>query len=132
MIELLTLLWLFKSAQLPASTLTPDVPRADFAAPANTTNGFTLIFTVDLKKFTGEINILDIPDVLTVVLRQHDSRDRTRQNYPAFKMPDGSTPVLEATLRLNSTEHADWKSMTVGIPLAILKKPAGEHEVVLN
>ena len=29
-------------------------------------------------------------------------------------------------------EHPDWTQMTVGIPLAILKEPGGEHEVVLN
>src|SRR5262249_2367052 len=80
----------------------------------------------------GEKNILDIPEVLRVVLRQHNSQDRARQNYPAFKLPDGSTPVLEATLQLHSTEHADWKSMTIGIPLAMLEKSTGEHEVVLN
>ena len=47
----------------------------------------------------------------------------TRQNYPAFKMPDGSVPVLEGGSRAStSTEHPDWKSMTIGIPLAMLKK----------
>src|SRR4051794_15380856 len=128
MIELLTLLWIFHSAQPAQSTLTTEVSRANFAAPANTTNGFTVKMTVNLQKFSGEQNILEIPEVLRVILRQHDSRDRTRQNYPAFKMPDGSTPVLEATLQLHSSEHPDWKKMTIGIPLAMLKRPAGEHE----
>ena len=132
MIELLTMLWLFHSAQPPQSALTPQVPRAEFAAPANTTNGFTVKMTVDLKKFNGEKKILEAPEVFSVVLRQHNSSDRKRQNYPAFKMPDGTTPVLEATLQLHSREHPDWKSMTVGIPFAMLKNPAGEHEVVLN
>lgn len=70
--------------------------------------------------------------MLRVQLRQQDPLDRKRQNYPAFKMPDGSVPVLEATLTLHSTEHPDWREMTIGIPLALLKQPAGEHEVVLN
>ncbi|MBM3889416.1 MAG: hypothetical protein FJ388_09850 [Verrucomicrobia bacterium] len=132
MIELLTLLWLFKTAQPAQSTLTAQAPQAEFAVPANTTNGFTVKLTVDLKKFDGEKNILDIPEVLSVRLRQHDPLDRKRQNYPAFKMPDGSVPVLEATVALHSTEHPDWKEMTIGIPLALLRKPDGEHEVVLN
>ena len=132
MIELLTTLWLFQTAQSAQSTLTAQAPQAAFAAPANTTNGFTVNLTVDLKKFDGEKSILEIPEVLRVRLRQHDPLDRKRQNYPAFKMPDGSVPVLEATLCFHSTEHPDWKDMTIGIPLALLKKPEGEHEIVLN
>ena len=132
MVDLLTLVWLFNTAQPAQSTLTAQAPQAEFAAPANTTNGFTVKFTVDLKKFDGEKNILEIPEVLSVRLRQHDPLDRNRQNYPAFKMPDGSVPVLEANLVLHSVEHPDWKNMTIGIPLALLKKPAGEHEIVLN
>jgi hypothetical protein len=87
---------------------------------------------VDLKKFSGEKGVLEIPEVLSVRLRQHAPQDRNRQNYPAFRMPDGSVPVLEATVVLHSAEHPDWKNMTVGIPLAMLDKPEGEHEVVLN
>src|SRR5262245_61079344 len=113
MIELLTMLWLFHSAQPRQSALIPEVSRAEFAAPAHATNGFTIRIKLNLKAFTGEISVLDVPEVLSVVLRQHNSRDRARQNYPAFKMPDGSTPVLEATLRLHSTEHRDWKNMTI-------------------
>ena len=47
-------------------------------------------------------------------------------------MPDGSVPVLEANVVLHSREHPDWKNMTIGIPLALLKKPEGEHQIVLN
>lgn len=47
-------------------------------------------------------------------------------------MRDGSTPVLEATVVLHSAQHADWKNMTIGIPLALLKKPEGEHDIVLQ
>lgn len=132
MIELLTLLWLFNAAQPAQSTLTARAPQAEFAAPAHTTNGFTVKLTVDLKQFAGEKTILEIPDVLSVRLRQHDPQDRKRQNYPAFKMPDGSVPVLEATLALHSSGHPDWKQMTIGIPLAQLQQPTGEHQVILN
>ena len=132
MLDLLTLLWLFNTSQPAQSTLTAQAPQAEFAAPANTTNGFTVKFTVDLKKFDGEKTILEIPNVLGVRLRQHDPRDRNRQNYPAFKLPDGSVPVLEANLVLHSVEHPDWRNMAIGIPLAMLKQPAGKHEIALN
>jgi len=132
MVELLTLLWLFNASQPAQSTLSEQAPKGEFAAPANITNGFTVKFTLDLKKFDGYKEILQIPDVLSVVLRQHNPMDRNRQNYPAFKMPDGSVPVLEATIKLHSLAHPDWKDMTIGIPLAMLANPEGEHEVVLN
>jgi hypothetical protein len=129
---LLTFLWLFNPSQPPVSTLTAQAPQAVVAAPANGTSNFTVKCTVDLKKFSGEKGVLEIPEVLSVRLRQHAPQDRNRQNYPAFRMPDGSVPVLEATVVLHSAEHPDWKNMTVGIPLAMLDKPEGEHEVVLN
>ncbi len=131
-LELLTLLWLFNPSQPAQSTLAAQAPQAEFAVAAPATNSFTVKFTVNLKKFAGEKTILEIPNVLSVRLRQHDPRDRNRQNYPAFKMADGSVPVLEATVALHSTEHPDWKNMTIGIPLALLKRSEGEHEVVLN
>ena len=125
--------WLFATSQPAQSRLTAQTPQAEFAVPAKTgTDTFTVKFTVDLKKVGGEKIILEIPNVLSVHLRQHDPHDRNRQNYPACKMPDGSVPVLEANVVLYSVEHPDWKNMTIGIPLALLKKPEGEHEIVLN
>lgn len=132
MLELLTLIWLFSTTQGAQSTLAMQAPQAVFAAPADAAKGFTIKFTVDLKKFNGKKNILEIPNVLSVYLQQHNPLDRNRQNYPAFKLPDGSVPVLEANLILHSIEHPEWKNMSIGIPLAMLKKPEGEHEVVLN
>jgi len=132
MLELLTLLWLFNSSLPAQSSLSARTPQSAFAAPANPAAGFTVKFTVAPQPFTGEKNILDIPNVLSVRLRQHHPQDRNRQNYPACKMPDGSVPVLEATVVLHSSEHPDWKNMTIGMPLARLKNPEGEHDVVLN
>jgi len=132
MIELVSLLWLFNTVQPAHSTLNAQAPQAEFVAPAEPTAGFTIKFTVDLKKFDGDKPLLEIPDVLSVRLRQHDPRDRNRQNYPAFKMPDGTVPVLEATMVVHSTEHPDWTHLTLGIPLALLHQPAGEHAIVLN
>ena len=131
-IELLTSSWRFHSLQPALSTLTVESLQAEFAAPADATGGFTIKLTADLKEFTTDKTILEIPNVLNVRLRQHDPLDRRRQNYPAFPMPDGSVPVLEATVTLHSPEHPDWKNMTIGIPLAMLNEPFGKHEVVLN
>jgi hypothetical protein len=131
-IEMLNLSWHFNTAQRSQSTLTAQAPQAGFAASADTTHGFTVKMTAALKKFEGTKTILEIPEVLRVRLRQHNPADRNRQNYPAFKMPDGSVPVLEASLTLHSSEHPDWREMAVGIPLAMLKSPEGEHEVVLH
>ena len=121
----------FAQNQSP-QTLTAQTPQSEFAAPTNAASGFTIKLIADLKKFEGVQNILEIPNVLTVYLRQHDPLDRRRQNYPAFKMPDGTVPVLEANIVLQSREHPDWTNMTIGIPLAMLGKPAGMHEIVLN
>ena len=132
MIELLMTLWLFVTTQSPQALLDAQTPQGTFTPPAERTNSFTVKLTVDLKSFTGEKSLLDIPDVLRVRLRQHDPLDRNRQNYPAFRMPDGSVPVLEAALTLRSEEHTDWREMTIGIPLAILENPTAGHEVVLN
>lgn len=132
MVELLTFLWLFHPAQPALSSLNATAPQATFSLPASPPNSFTVTFSVDVRHFTGEKRILDIPDVLRVDLRQHDPRDRGPQNYPAFPMPDGSVPVLEATVVLHSQEHPDWKNLTVGVPLAMLESPEGEHRVVLN
>ena len=126
------MLWLFETAQPAHTTLTAQAPQAALAAPAGPSNSFTVKLTVNLKKFEGEPSILDIPEVLNVRLRQHDPRERNRQNYPACKWPDGSVPVLEAKVSLRSPDHPDLKEMTIGIPLALLKKPVGEHEIVLN
>lgn len=112
--------------------MTTQRPHAEFTAGAGATTNFTVQFTVNTRSFQGEKTILDIRDVLQVRLRQHDPKHRDRQNYPAFKMPDGSVPVLEARLSLHSTEHPDWTNMTIGIPLAMLNNPEGRHEVVLS
>ncbi|MCE5308895.1 MAG: hypothetical protein LLG20_14750 [Acidobacteriales bacterium] len=118
---------IFRNASPAART-----PQAEFAAPADPTKGFTVRLTVDFSELPSGKTILDIPNVLSVHLRQHDPLDRRRQNYPAFKMRDGSVPVLEANVVLHSAEHPDWNNMTIGIPLAMLRRPLGEHDVILN
>lgn len=131
-IELLNLSWSFDTYQGAQSVLSALASQAQFAAPADATRGFTVKMSAVLKKCDSTKTILEVPGVLGVRLRQHNPLDRNRQNYPAFKMPDGSAPVLEATVNLHSAEHPDWKDMTIGIPLAMLKNPEGAHELVLN
>ena len=131
-IGLVTESWQFDSSQAAHSTLSPQTSQAKFAAPADAKAGFTVKLKVNVKKFDKEKTILEIPGVLSVRLRQHDANNRWRQNYPAFQMPDGSVPVLEASVKLHSAEHPKWNEQTIGIPLAMLAKPNGEHDVVLN
>ncbi len=120
------------TSQPALSTLTAPAPQTEFALSAPVPQTFTVTFTVDFKKFGGEKTILKIPGVLSVRLRQHNPLERTPQNYSAYKMPDGSVPVLEATVEVHSVEHPDWVNMTIGIPLALLKRPWGEHEITLD
>jgi hypothetical protein len=131
-IELLTALSVFNTTQPAQSTLTGQITQAEFTAPADATQGFTVKLAVNLKPTDREKEILSMPGVLRVCLRPHDPRDRKLQNYPAFPMPDGSVPVLEAAVMLYSTQFPAGKEMTIGIPLAMLKQPEGKHEVVLN
>jgi len=131
MLHLLTLIWVFNATQPALSTFSETMSQAEFAAPG-VSNSFTVKFTAALGPVETAKSILEIPNVLNVGVRPHNPLDRNRQNYPAFKMADGSVPVLEATLTLHSVEHPDWTNMTIGVPVARLKQPEGEHEVVLN
>jgi len=133
MISLLAFLWVFNTSQPAQSILTATMPQAEFSVGNDSIQkSFTIRFTANLKKIDTDKTILEIPNVVKVSIRQHDPLDRNRQNYPAFRMPDGSVPVLEATVVLHSTEHPDLKNMTIGIPLAMIKKPFGKHDIVLN
>ena len=67
MVELRRLSWLFKTSQPAQSALTTKTPEAEFAAPESATSSFTVKFTVNLKKFSGEKTILEIPNVLSVI-----------------------------------------------------------------
>ena len=131
-IELLTPVSVFNTTQPAQSTLTAQNTEAEFTTPTDALLGFTVKLAVNLKPTGREKEILSLPGVLRVCLRPHDPRDRKLQNYPAFPMPDGSVPVLEAAVMLHSPQYPAGKEMTIGIPLAMLKQPEGKHEVVLN
>lgn len=125
--------WSFKTTGVPQSQLNAQRSRSDFQAPANTEKGFTIRFTADLANLGREACLLEIPWVLSVNLRQGDPQERNRQNYPAFKRQDGTVPVLEASLALqSSTDKTIRQDMTVGFPLAMLGNPLGKHEITLN
>ena len=114
------------------STLLPERSNATFTAPSDSSS-FTIKMKVNLKLENGSTALLDIPGVIHVKTFQHAAKDRKCQNYPAFPRPDGSVPVLEAALRLYSpTEPNGPQDMPIGIPLGMLKKLEGEHEIVLN
>ena len=93
------------------------------------TAGITLAPIITFESTT----VLDIPGILKVVLRQHDPSVWNPQNYTACPMPDGTVPVLEASLTLHSEANpGEVRDMVVGIPLALLDNPGSEHDVVLD
>jgi hypothetical protein len=101
--------------------------------PLPDTNSFTLTFSATLQKPEEPVHLVTIPDVLKVTLSMRGADDTdTRLNYCNFRMPDGSLPVMEATLSMSSEEHPDWKQMTIGFPLACLKEPYGRHDFLLS
>jgi hypothetical protein len=112
--------------------LSPERGTATFSAPSDSSS-FTIKIKVNLKMDQVSKTLLDIPGLLNVKTFNHDVKDRKRQNYPAYPMPDGSVPVLEATLTLHSpTEPTGPRDMSIGIPLGMLDKPDGEHDITLH
>lgn len=131
-IELVDNVWNMSYTGRPLSSLMKGVSETDFSAPCDMTGGFTVRMDVSLSEPTSERKILEMPGVMEVLLRQHNPLDRNMQNYPAYRMPDGSVPVLEARLWLCQEAGGDTRVMTVGIPLAMLDEPFGKHEIVLT
>ena len=130
-VNLLPQKWSFDFTNTPASIIDSKNPAAQPVIPADTT--FTIAFTINLSAVNEEIQVLEIPEILSVVLRNHDATDRKHQNYPAYKMPDGSVPVMEASLALQlPVGDRSIRRMSVGIPLAMLDNPYSKHEVILN
>ncbi|SFL49167.1 hypothetical protein SAMN05216357_12520 [Porphyromonadaceae bacterium KH3CP3RA] len=131
-LELYSSPWNFITEDTPLSTLSVQNSRADLTVP-NDSSSFTIKLQVNLPFVNPKKSILTIPDVLELTVYQHDVNDRKQQNYPAYPMPDGSVPVLEASLLLHlPVEPTEARYMQVGLPLAMLKKPAGDHEVILH
>ena len=131
-LELYSTPWKFVTNNNPTSTLSSEKPKETFTI-ASDSSSFTIKLIVNLGTQNIGKSLVSIPDVLEIKTRQHDPNNREQQNYPAYPMKDGTVPVLEASLLLHlPVEPAEVRSMPVGIPLAMLNKPEGEHEVVLH
>jgi len=132
-LKLLNNYFIFEETETYKAFLDDGNTKGSFSADANSEDGFTLKFTVNIKDFNAEQILLEIPGVVKVQLRQVDPNNRDRQNYPAFKMPDGSLPVMEANILLHApTEKPFNQEMCIGFPLAMLSNPMGKHDIILN
>jgi hypothetical protein len=131
--KLLSNNFVFEETEMHKSFLNSENTKDSFFADAKSENGFTLKFTVNITDYNEDQTILEIPGIVTVRLRQADPNNRDRQNYPAFKMQDGSLPVMEASILLHAPIEKTFKQeMSIGFPIAMLSEPKGEHEIVLN
>ena len=97
-----------------------------------TGEGFSVRFTYQAKEIGT--TLIEVPSTLKVsIIDGRRSGDDFGQNYVAAPLPDGSVPVLEATLSLRlPTKGFPIEKMRVGVPLASLRKPWGKHEVILS
>ena len=131
-LELYSSPWSFNTEEKPLGTLSYQNQSADIAIPGDSSS-FTIKLQVNLPEVNSRKSILTIPGILEVAIYQHDINDRNQQNYPAYPMPDGSVPVLEASLLLHlPVEPPEARHMKIGVPLAMLVKPSGEHEIILH
>ncbi|MBX3256142.1 MAG: hypothetical protein KF862_18540 [Chitinophagaceae bacterium] len=123
----------FTAKGAPHATLRAGQTKGELVTENTKQESFTIKMLVNLQPFTGEQMLLEVPGLISVKLRQADPQNRDRQNYPASLMPDGSLPVLEAGITLHSPgSNIFSRNLEVGYPLAALKNPWGEHEVVLH
>lgn len=124
--------WEMTDGARPVSILGESKTTESLPAAIDVEKGFTVSLKANLSEPTRKRRILEIPGVLELNLRPHNPLDRDKQNYPAYSMPDGSVPVLEALLYLASPLDGEVRPMPVGIPLAMLDKPYGEHDITLD
>lgn len=90
--------------------------------------GFCINFEMDLSKVGIEQELASIDQLLDVRYRLHNPNERNGQNYPAYKMSDGSVPVVECRLQLLPLYQSPERNiLTVGVPLAMLTEPYGKH-----
>ena len=89
--------------------------------------GFTAAFRIDLGGIAGDEALFEAGP-LRLALRMAgadpalEKYDRDGGNYLSFPLADGSCPVVEATLA----------GLRVGIPVGLLAKPEGAHDVVVH
>ncbi len=92
-------------------------------------NGFTATVKVDCSAVTSNEVLYTVGPVRLVLRMAGKDKSLARYddahgNYLSYPLPDGSCPVLEATIA--------EKAGRVGIPLGFLKNPGGVHEVTLH
>ena len=131
-IELLNNSWKLNFPRESWSELDGETRESKLVARVGMEKEFSIRCKVNIEMPTFDRLLVEIPGVLDVCLRQHNPLDRNRQNYPAYRMEDGSVPVLEAGLVLKSPIDGREERMAIGFPVAMLEKPLGEHELVLN
>lgn len=102
------------------------------SAVADDKGSFTLSFNYQVKSAEA-CRLLEVPGVLQVgIIDAKSLADDGGQNYAAFPMNDGSVPVLEARIKLKlPVGDKELKDMPIGVPLSMLHKPFGKHQVEL-
>ncbi len=129
--------------QLSPAALSEDLPDEAADDPAMTAlekpfaldpatvakEGWSLTFTVNTDNLKGRETLFDLRGVVKVVLRVVNpaacdpEQDIRRGNYVHYPLPDGRCPVLEAALP---------GKVPIGVPLSVLKRAEGDHEVVIR
>lgn len=131
--DLLSPFFCFENDVPVSGVLNRNIPSGSFTVSGGPKKGFSVQFTIDIKKFENKQPVLVIPGILTVHLLMADPEQPYEQNYRAFKMEDGSLPVLEARILLHSQVEKPFRQeMRIGFPIAMLANPMGKHTVVLN
>ena len=99
---------------------------AVFAVSGATTDDFTVRCTIDISGVTADEPLYEVGP-LRLAFRMAGKAEELRKydtsfgNYLNFPLPDGSCPVIEATMY----------GLRVGIPLGFLKRRDGVHDVRL-
>lgn len=131
-VELQSQSWDFASEQSPVFELSEEAAELNFQGDVR--EGFTISLTADFKPVSDAAPevLLEVEGAVKLLTRLHDVNNWHAQNYPAYKMEDGTLPVVEAELVLHPDEGIGGGTLTVGVPLAMLSQPYGKHDVVLQ
>lgn len=131
-VELQSQSWDFASEQSPVFELSEEAAELNFQGDVR--EGFTISLTADIKPVSDAAPevLLEVEGAVKLLTRLHDVNNWHAQNYPAYKMEDGTLPVVEAELVLHPDEGIGGGTLTVGVPLAMLSQPYGKHDVVLQ
>ena len=131
-VELQSQSWDFASEQNPIFELSEEAAELNFQGDVR--EGFTISLTADFKPVSDAAPevLLEVEGAVKLLTRLHDVNNWHVQNYPAYKMEDGTLPVVEAELVLHPDEGIGGGTLTVGVPLAMLSQPYGKHDVVLQ